>query len=402
MMVSFLQKMWVPLALLIIAMIMPVFFSTDILYWVFLPLVSITWLVSGFNLHKQTVEKALQENLAVENKLKQAIDKYISGLESCMEQEIKAFQEELLQVKTVVADAVVTMSGSFNGLHETTSEQSALVHSLVKNLMEENASENTERLNFAKFAEETDNVLKFFIDNLLKVSQQSMEMVAVINDVEEHMALVEKLLTDVQGIADQTNLLALNAAIEAARAGEAGRGFAVVADEVRNLSRNSDKFSEEIRVVVNDSKSNIAQAQALVEKMASKDMNIAITSKANIDNMMAQIGEMNDAMAANILKVSTMTDQIESNVGNAVRGLQFEDMSRQMIEHLTDNTQHFQALSDEVKIGLGVFKTSDQSAWLKELDAGISRLDDMRKQWGMKEKKAVSQASMDEGEAELF
>ena len=400
-MVSFLQKMWIPLALFFIAMIMPVFFSTDILYWVFLPLVSIAWLVSGFNLHKQTVEKALQESLAVENKLKQAIDKYISGLESCMEQEIKAFQEELLQVKTVVADAVVTMSGSFNGLHETTSEQSALVHSLVNSLAEDNASES-EGLNFAKFAQETDNVLKFFIDNLLKVSQQSMEMVAVINDVEEHMALVEKLLTDVQGIADQTNLLALNAAIEAARAGEAGRGFAVVADEVRNLSRNSDKFSEEIRVVVNDSKSNIAQAQALVEQMASKDMNIAITSKANIDNMMAQIGEMNDAMATNIVSISTMTDQIESNVGHAVRGLQFEDMSRQMIEHLTDNTQHFQALSDEVKIGLGVFKTGDKSGWLNELQAGTLRLDDMKKQWGMKEKKAVSQASMDEGEAELF
>ena len=400
-MVSFLQKMWIPLALFFIAMIMPVFFSTDIFYWVFLPLVSIAWLVSGFNLHKQTVEKALQESLAVENKLKQAIDKYISGLESCMEQEIKAFQEELSQVKTVVADAVITMSGSFNGLHETTSEQSELVHSLVNSLAEDNASES-EGLNFAKFAQETDNVLKFFIDNLLKVSQQSMEMVAVINDVEEHMALVEKLLTDVQGIADQTNLLALNAAIEAARAGEAGRGFAVVADEVRNLSRNSDKFSEEIRVVVNDSKSNIAQAQALVEQMASKDMNIAITSKANIDNMMAQIGEMNDAMATNIVSISTMTDQIESNVGHAVRGLQFEDMSRQMVEHLTDNTQHFQALSDEVKIGLGVFKTGDKSGWLNELQAGTLRLDDMKKQWGMKEKKAVSQASMDEGEAELF
>jgi len=400
-MISYMKKMWLPLVLFFIAMLLPVFFSTDIVYWAALPLMSIVWFFSAFSQNKQMIETLEEKNAAIERDLHQTIDKYLSGLESCMQQEVASYQEELSQIKTVVADAVVTMSGSFNGLHQTTSEQSELVNSLVSSMMD-NSSKNDKGINFSKFAKETDEVLSFFINNLLDVSRQSMEMVGVINDVEEHMSLVETLLTDVQGIADQTNLLALNAAIEAARAGEAGRGFAVVADEVRNLSRNSDKFSEEIRVVVNDSKANISQAQALVEQMASKDMNIAITSKANIDNMMLQIGVMNTEMTERIVEVSRMTGDIESNVGSAVRGLQFEDMSRQMVEHLSENTQHFQALSDEVHIGLGIFKTSDKSGWASELEQGVTRLDELKKQWGMKEKKAVSQSSMEEGEAELF
>jgi methyl-accepting chemotaxis protein len=227
-------------------------------------------------------------------------------------------------------------------------------------------------------------------------------MVNVINDVGGNMSEIETLLSDVQGIADQTNLLALNAAIEAARAGEAGRGFAVVADEVRSLSKNSDKFSEEIRVVVNASKKNISQAQTMVEQMASKDMNVAITSKSNINNMMQEIAGMNKVIAANVADVSALTSQIETSVGNAVRGLQFEDMSRQVVEYLAQKTMNFQAIGDEIRIGLGVFKTSDKAAWENELKDGVTRINKMKQQWSVKENKAVSQTSMDEGEIELF
>lgn len=396
----FIKQVWWLVFLFLIAMLLPIVISTEIIYWITLPII---FIVSLFYLYQAKKDLNVTEDEVDldDGQLNRSIDQYASGVETCMGQEITSCHDELAQLKTIVADAVQTMSDSFNSLHGLTSEQSTVVHSLM-NSLGENSGEADEGLNFSKFAKETDEVLKFFIDHILLISKQSMEMVGVINDVGEHMSQVEKLLTDVQGIADQTNLLALNAAIEAARAGEAGRGFAVVADEVRNLSRNSDKFSEEIRVVVNASKKNINLAQDMIQSMASKDMNIAITSKSNIDNMMKGIAKMNDEIAIKIEQVSNMTDQIDSSVGHAIRGLQFEDMARQMIEFLELNTQHFQAMSDEVKIGLGSFKTGNGSFWIDELEQGVTRLNEMKQQWNIKEKKAVSQSSMDEGDIELF
>ncbi len=399
-MIIFLKKVWFPLLLLFIALLLPFFFSIEILYWIVLPLISVAWFFVSFQNQNRTIANLEKNSAENADNLTSVIEQYITNLESCMEQEITSFQQELSQLKTVIADAVVTMTESFNNLHGLTSGQSSLVQALMGSL--DDSSENTESLNFGKFADETDSVLKFFIDHILQISKQSIEMVNVISDVGGHMSEIETLLSDVQGIADQTNLLALNAAIEAARAGEAGRGFAVVADEVRSLSKNSDKFSEEIRGVVNASKKNISQAQAMIEQMASKDMNVAITSKSNLNKMMEEIAGMNKVIAGNVADVSALTGEIEISVGNAVRGLQFEDMSRQVVEYLAFKTQNFQAMSDEIRIGLGVFKNPDKSAWEKELNEGVGRLREMKQLWNAKEKKAVSQTSMDEGEIELF
>jgi methyl-accepting chemotaxis protein len=394
-----LQGIWAPILMLSLALLLPIAFPMQVLYWVMLPVMALFWIYAVYSQQKQLA--SMIEEPPDLTQLNIAIEGYLSALEACVKQETGTFHQELQQVKSVVADAVVTMASSFNGVNELASEQSSAVYTMMAD-MSGGADGDNKTLSFQEFAKETDQVLGHFIEQILTVSKQSIEMVNIINDVGEHMDQVEKLLTDVQGIADQTNLLALNAAIEAARAGEAGRGFAVVADEVRTLSKNSDKFSEEIRKVVNSSKSNINNARQMIEQMASKDMSVAITSKAHVDEMMADIANMNDHLAIKLNQVSGMTGQIETNVGNAVRALQFEDMSRQLLEYLQANTQHFQTMADEIRVGLGSFKTGDAELWTNQLNDGINRFKDMQKQWHKQENKAVAQEGVTEGEIELF
>lgn len=333
----------------------------------------------------------------------------IKDIKNIVNEENNSIKTELQQITLLVSDAIGNLNQSFMGLNDLSQSQGDLVKGLVQSMAktQTDADGNSEEILLIDgFAIETNKTLEYFIEHIVSISRDSMSLVHTIEDIVADMCKVEKLLDDIRRIADQTNLLALNAAIEAARAGESGRGFAVVADEVRKLSHSSNEFSDDIRNLMSGALQNINAAKKQVGDMASKDMNIVIESKQHISEMVDEATTMNNYLHDKLGVVSTMTHEMNENVGIAVRALQFEDMVRQLAEHtyLTINAMDgFMQQIDKdvhgiVSEAVGCGKNIDSSI----IEQARIKIADARKYHFENVYNAVNQSSMDEGEIELF
>ncbi|WP_058834618.1 methyl-accepting chemotaxis protein [Luteimonas abyssi] len=382
-----------------LTLLLPLAFALDWaapVRWAILFTLTASWLVLAVWLLRREVRQPPEQARIMKEQ-----DELLGELRQFVGSEIEGSRVEVERARELIRQAVSGLGSSFDAMNRKSRQQSQAMARILDRTGEQDGG----GADVARFAQHASQRMEQLVEALEQVSGQSVTTVSHIDEMAGHLDGIFALLEDVKSIADQTNLLALNAAIEAARAGEAGRGFAVVADEVRNLSERSTAFNEQIRKLAHSSKESIAKVRDTVSGMASRDLDRSREARSEAAGMLDQVAAINRSLGDGMREISDCGRAIDASVADAVRALQFEDIATQALGGVHSHLERLNAinreaidLQDLLRRNGGVF----DDELMRALQRIGQRLREMRSAWEKPPHKPVAQESMGAGTVELF
>ncbi len=307
--------------------LMVIFASFSVFSWLL-----IKNIVSPINILQTTISDIEREsNLRREITTKGSDE--IAQTSQAFSRMIKKFRQTLLECSSAVSEVEEAAKMSESAMIETTkgiaqqhrdtdmvatamTQMAITVENVASNAKEASTSASSAN----REVRQSQEVVSQTMSAIASLAKEVRQAQSVVNKVAKESDNIEKILEVIRGVSEQTNLLALNAAIEAARAGEAGRGFAVVADEVRTLAQRTQESTLEIQTTVERLNSGTENAVETMEQSAisaEKSVEFAeksVTSLGIISDAITNISDLNLVIANSAAEQNTVTASINENI----------------------------------------------------------------------------------------
>ncbi|MCF8778402.1 methyl-accepting chemotaxis protein [Vibrio sp. IRLE0018] len=251
-----------------------------------------------------------------------AFNLFVSKIQATIEQvvnttnNVRSEMNQLTEITRSVADSTYRQQQESEVVAAAVHEMQATSQSVSDNATDA----ATESHNADHEVQTTSQIVDSTVAAIRRLADDVDDASQVINTLDQDVSNIASILDVIRGIAEQTNLLALNAAIEAARAGEQGRGFAVVADEVRSLASRTQQSTGEIQTMIERLQGGARQAVSVMESSKrSSDSTIesaqtATHSLQEILRAIANMSEMNTQIATAANQQSSVSEEVNANV----------------------------------------------------------------------------------------